>query len=227
MLESRLQSAPVVEAVVEQPGAGECVDNGVFAVAHPPHGAGFRVDPVQEAFVQRDAAGLGEGRLGQPQPVVNSFPAGAREHGEGVRLQVHRPQLVHARHADVQHTITKLDAPGAGERYLGRVVSRLRELAQPFAVARDRAHRPRAGVHNAERVVSRVGHVEQIAAGRDGEPVRFEEARFVRRAVRESLLAGPYSAQQLPVERGNDDAVVAGVGGCTGGRWLRRRRAPG
>ncbi len=79
-----------------------------------------------------------------------------------------------------------------------------------MAGAGDGRHVSGAQVHGAHGVVLRVRHVERLATC--GEPTRVEEARLVRGAVAEALVAVPDHALRVALAVDEHDAAVARVG---------------
>ena len=167
---------------------------------HPPghrvdagaaHAAGLGIGEVQDGTAapvaaHHDAAGLRQRRLGQ-RAVVDVLPAGA---GVGTYRPVGQrqpPQLVDARHGDVQSAVVVRQVPRAAERDLsprpgGAAVMPL------LPRARDGIHRASRQIHPADGVVLGVGNVQRI-------PHQLHALRMVERgagvvAVREVLGAG-------------------------------------
>ena len=70
---------------------------------------------------------------------------------------------------------------------------------------------PVASVTDSDGVVARVGHVERLAVGGEGEALGLTEGRFVGVTVFEAGLAAADGLEEPAVHVGHEDAVVGGI----------------
>ncbi len=128
--------------------------------------------------------------------------------------RVEPPDLVAARHRDVQCIAEREHVPGRAQRCLPALPALLQPAAD-LAGSRQRLDPPGSEVHRAHRVVAGVRHVKPVAGVR--EAVRRIDLRVAVGAVREPRLAAPdhrlHRRVIAPrVQPRHDDAVVARVG---------------
>ncbi len=214
MLEADARPAAVAIAKLEEAHA----DHGPherFLARNPgdlPDAGDLRVGDEEVLTIRRQSARLGEpGRIGRAiKDVLVSRP---REHADGVRIEVEPPDLVRARHGDVEGPLARNlgDVPGTAQ---GR---RLRRTAEGNGLhpgrlgpdARDRRDAMLLEIQGADRVVLGVGDVQDLAV--KAHALGPVEPRFLVRTILETFLTVADHDRIGAFQVGLNDPVMAGV----------------
>ena len=196
-------------AVVKQAVPDERLDVAV-GEARAAQGADFAVGEVKPPLRHRQPRGLRQ--RGVVTRTVDDAFAAAADPGLGVqRLEIHAPDLVRPRHGDVE--------PRPRQRQVPRAVEPLGQAAPAAAAVeglgpgpQHRFHPAAFQVHAPDQVIAVIGHVDQVARGIKGEPLRIVEGRARQRAVGAPRFAGADRLEQPPRGVDRQDAMVVGVG---------------